>query len=547
MPDGGGNGNLVGQQSVDTVIRWPGIHPIAAARVSVVPLVRSEFLAGFELALAVAYIALGLAFCIGYLAYRREPEHLVFGLRAQALAIYAIGFTFGYLQKSPVEARIAVAVASGGAILGAALMLHFAMLCAAIKNHLVIMRPIYGLMLLLEAENVWSGLFTAEAPSIIPVKLGPFASVHLAVRPSVPGLAACVFIGAGVLVSTALLARPVAMKRFGAAAFVGSALMAVTTTHDVFLAAGLLHGTWLAPFGDSSFIFLVSGSFVVRSSKLSKELTGQSAELRRRSGELRQSYEELREAQRELTRKEQLAAIGELAAVIAHEVRNPLAIISNAVAGLRRREIGHEDRETLLGILKEEAARLNRLVGDLLRYARPVSVQRQLCSVREILDRTLSSAGPRDEVTTEVDEHPDVPGVWGDAGLLRQIFDNLVDNAVQAMATQARNPKLLSISIKKETREGAAGVRVDIRDTGEGMEPHVRQRAMDPFFTTRPSGTGLGLAIVDRIVDAHDGEIWITSTTETGTTVSVFLPVGSPTAPSQSAMLAVSDEPPGDA
>jgi signal transduction histidine kinase len=112
------------------------------------------------------------------------------------------------------------------------------------------------------------------------------------------------------------------------------------------------------------------------------------------------------------------------------------------------------------------------------------------------------------------------------------------------MESQARLPKVLSVSIHKETRGDAAGVRVDVKDTGEGMESHVRQRAMDPFFTTRPSGTGLGLAIVDRIVDAHDGAIWITSTTEKGTTVSLFLPIGSATALSESALTAARSEPP---
>ena len=171
---------------------------------------------------------------------------------------------------------------------------------------------------------------------------------------------------------------------------------------------------WLSPFGNSAFLFSITGAFLIRSSALSKELIDQSLELKRRSGELRQSYEELREAQRELTRKEQLAAVGELAAVIAHEVRNPLAIISNAVAGLRRRDIGHDDRETLLAILKEESSRLNRLVGDLLRYARPVNVQRQLISVREIIERIVTSTGLRDSMAIELHEEGELHSIWGD-------------------------------------------------------------------------------------------------------------------------------------
>ena len=91
-------------------------------------------------------------------------------------------------------------------------------------------------------------------------------------------------------------------------------------------------------------------------------------------------------------------------------------------------------------------------------------------------------------------------------------------------------------------REEIEGVQIQVQDTGEGMETHVRLRAKDPFFTTRPSGTGLGLAIVDRIVEAHDGEVSIASVPGSGTTVSVFLPIGAPVAPSSGALLVAKDE-----
>jgi signal transduction histidine kinase len=97
--------------------------------------------------------------------------------------------------------------------------------------------------------------------------------------------------------------------------------------------------------------------------------------------------------------------------------------------------------------------------------------------------------------------------------------------------------------LRSGRRETLDGVHIDVQDTGEGMDPHVRLRAKDPFFTTRPSGTGLGLAIVDRIVEAHDGEISITSRTGTGTTVSVFLPIGAPLPPSSGALLVAREDP----
>jgi signal transduction histidine kinase len=117
--------------------------------------------------------------------------------------------------------------------------------------------------------------------------------------------------------------------------------------------------------------------------------------------------------------------------------------------------------------------------------------------------------------------------LWGDANLLRQVFDNLIDNAVQAMSAGGR----LTIRVRTWNREGADGLGVDIIDTGEGMDTQVRSRALDPFFTTRPSGTGLGLAIVDRIIEAHGGALDIDSRAGEGTTVTVFLPHGSASDP----------------
>jgi signal transduction histidine kinase len=238
-------------------------------------------------------------------------------------------------------------------------------------------------------------------------------------------------------------------------------------------------------------------------------------------------------------RQEQLAAVGELSAVIAHEVRNPLAIISNAVATLRRENVDAADRETLLGILDEETSRLNHLVGDLLRYARPVDVQRQLLNVREILGRALAVAGQRTDVTIEVIENGEAPRAWGDASLLRQAFENLISNAIQAMAGGGS----LTVTLSPCDVDGAPGLELDIQDTGEGMDTLVRKRALDPFFTTRPAGTGLGLAIVARIVDAHGGRLTIDSKAGQGTRVSVTLPVGSEEPLSKLAADRVSDVP----
>jgi signal transduction histidine kinase len=276
--------------------------------------------------------------------------------------------------------------------------------------------------------------------------------------------------------------------------------------------------------GVLSFVSGTGASFISRYLHLANELEKSRAELERRTAQLRQSFHDLREAQEELVKKEQLAVVGELAAVVAHEVRNPLAVIANAVAGLRKPTLSREDQITLLGILEDESSRLNRLVSDLLRYARPVSVQRSRIVLDDLLERALRFA--RATPTVSVQKAIDVTDsdVYGDASLLRQVFDNLVDNAVQAMPHGGS----LSIRVRAAREEGVEGVAVLVGDTGEGMDTIVRARAKDPFFTTRPSGTGLGLAIVDRIVDAHAGHLLIQSRAGEGTTVTVFLPIGRP-------------------
>lgn len=221
--------------------------------------------------------------------------------------------------------------------------------------------------------------------------------------------------------------------------------------------------------------------------------------------------------------REQLAAIGELSAMIAHEIRNPLTIIGNAIATLRRKETSAEDRSTLLGILEEEAARLNRFMTDLLSYARPVSLELVPVDLREIVERALALVPDRAGLEVELLEAEPAGRVMADANLLRQVFENLVNNAAQAMGNEGG---ILTVRIAPSHLNGSSGVDVLVEDTGEGMDTSVRDRALLPFFTTRPSGTGLGLAIVARFVQAHGGKLEIKSAAGKGTSVRVFVPYG---------------------
>lgn len=251
-------------------------------------------------------------------------------------------------------------------------------------------------------------------------------------------------------------------------------------------------------------------------------------ELAARSDALEESYEQLARTQDALVRKRQLAAVGELSAVIAHEVRNPLAILKNAVSGLRQRALAVEDRRVLLGIVNEETDRLARLVRDLLAYARPLSPTRAPTRLRELVERAWADgrlAKSRGEAQIQIEIAPST-AVMVDREHASYAIVNVIDNAVVAMGGRGT---LVVRAHPAPLAPGAAGVALEIVDSGHGMDALVLGKARDPFFTTRPSGTGLGLAIVERVMRGHEGRCEITSEPGRGTTVRLVFPAWEPT------------------
>jgi PAS domain S-box-containing protein len=243
--------------------------------------------------------------------------------------------------------------------------------------------------------------------------------------------------------------------------------------------------------------------------------------------DLRSSYAELARAQEQLVQRERLAAIGELSAVVAHEVRNPLGVLFNSL-GAFRKLLGDDVRDaasTLLQIMEEEAARLNHIVRDLLDFARPTHPTLHGERLDQVLDEAVEAAigeSAQDiEVVREIAELPLVPM---DARLVRQALLNVATNAVHAMPDGGRITLRLAL-------DGATGVpmaKVAIEDTGPGIAPEVAARIFEPFFTTRATGTGLGLAVVKRIVDSHHGKVRVDTALGHGTTFTLWLPLDEP-------------------
>jgi PAS domain S-box-containing protein len=215
-----------------------------------------------------------------------------------------------------------------------------------------------------------------------------------------------------------------------------------------------------------------------------------------------------------------LVRIGELAAVLAHEVKNPLAAVSGAIQMLGDHLSADEDREIVQEILRRLDG-LGALMSDLLLYARPPRLRVGTVDVMELLRSLVSFFGsdPSWKALRVVVDGA-VPPLQADPELLKVVFQNLLLNAAQAM--QGRG----EISIRLRTIDRYA--HVDIRDHGPGIPPEVREKLFTPFFTTKARGTGLGLATVRRLAESHLGHVEILESGSEGTTVRVTLPVGRP-------------------
>jgi signal transduction histidine kinase len=236
------------------------------------------------------------------------------------------------------------------------------------------------------------------------------------------------------------------------------------------------------------------------------------------------STKQLAEAQAELVARERLAAVGEMSAIVAHEVRNPLAVMFNAIAGLRR-ELPSEARETgaghapeLLTILEEEAQQLRRLVDDFLDFSRPVSLRIRAADVGGLVEAAVDAARAAAPSPHRVAIRlaPNLGTIQCDERLVRHAIANLVANALQ-LEGQA-------IDIDVRASIDAGTLRIAIVDRGPGVAAELVARLFDPFFTTRARGTGLGLPVVRRIADAHQGTVRYEPTSGGGATFVLELP-----------------------
>ncbi len=252
-------------------------------------------------------------------------------------------------------------------------------------------------------------------------------------------------------------------------------------------------------------------------------------ENRRQAQALAETNRRLELAQAEARRSERLAALGQLSAGLAHELRNPLGIIKGSAETLSKKASPAEPVTVeLASYILGEVDRMNMLVSRFLDFARPLSLDTRLEPLPPIVDRSLQAAHERwPGAGIEVERHyaGDLPLVPLDADLSEQVFTNLAVNAYEAMGEKGGR---LRVSIAPATSDGRRGVEVRIEDSGPGIPPELRDHFFNPSVTTKKTGVGLGLSIVAKIVDDHHGNILVASPPEgagQGACFRVFFPV----------------------
>jgi len=234
-----------------------------------------------------------------------------------------------------------------------------------------------------------------------------------------------------------------------------------------------------------------------------------------------QDLTRIKEMEESMIRSEMLASIGQLAAGIAHEIRNPLASISGAIQLLNEEWEGSESTQRLMEIILAESGRLNRLITDFLLYAQPPKLNKKKVDISALVDNTLEVFSRSPQWTKGIKlakiMEPNIT-IAGDPQQLEQVLWNLFINAVDAMEEKG----MLEVKVYKD--RGGQNITLEVLDTGKGILPKDINRIFDPFFTSKEGGSGLGLSIVHKIVEIHGGDISVESRPERGTTFSLTFP-----------------------
>ena len=259
--------------------------------------------------------------------------------------------------------------------------------------------------------------------------------------------------------------------------------------------------------------------------RLASSARRQSESYRMLAETLAETNRKLEQAQAEVRRSERLAALGQLSAGVAHEIRNPLAVIRGS-AEMLSQKLSPSDplAGELAGYISTEVDRLNGIVSRFLDFARPMQIIRRAAEIPPILERALKAvrdgrAQSQVEVETQYDPGLTVCAV--DADLCEQVFTNLAINAYQAIGEKGGK---LRVSARPTNSGPKPGIEIEFEDNGPGVPAELREQIFNPFYTTKREGVGLGLSIVSKIVDEHGGSIHLVQKSGSGACFRIYLP-----------------------
>jgi two-component system, NtrC family, sensor histidine kinase HydH len=242
---------------------------------------------------------------------------------------------------------------------------------------------------------------------------------------------------------------------------------------------------------------------------------------------LAEANRHLEEAEAQVRRADRLAALGQLTAGLAHELRNPLGTLKTSAEFLARKvSADNEIAREMAGYIQQEVDRINSLITRFLDFARPRNLRLEKSDLHAMLDHAIElfdreKSGAAASVTVFKNYSPDIPPVRVEAEMMEHVITNLLSNAAQA------SPAGAIVTVKTRLADTAEGKKAEIAviDRGSGIDPKHLENIFNPFFTTKPEGVGLGLAIVSKIVDEHGGQITVESTQGEGSVFRVYLPV----------------------
>lgn len=257
----------------------------------------------------------------------------------------------------------------------------------------------------------------------------------------------------------------------------------------------------------------------VLANTLAEDLRLQSEKNRRTAEQLAEANQQLQKAEEAVRRSDRLAALGQLSAGLAHELRNPLGTIK-ASAEMLNRSVSAENEiaREVAGFIASEVDRTNSLITRFLDFARPLQLHLDKADLAQTLDRAVAAVQREaSQVAIYKNYAPEIGLFPFDSELLERVFFNLIMNAAQATRPGG------AVTVK--TRAGNGIVEIAVIDRGSGIDPKNLDSIFNPFFTTKPDGVGLGLAIVSKIVDQHGGKIAVESDPGKGSVFRVFLPI----------------------